>query len=60
MFLIIIVYVCVMANKEKVKNVSLSLTPTEEIDLKEISQRILGKESKSGIVRLWINQNKTK
>ena len=49
-----------MANKEKVKTVSLSLTPTEENELKEISKRILGKESKSGLVRLWINQNKNK
>ena len=41
-----------------VKLVTISLSPEDEVSLKAISKLTLGKENKSAMVRMWINQNK--
>jgi hypothetical protein len=46
--------------KEKTKVFNASLTPTEIKRLEEISKEVLGAENKSGIIRYWINNHKSK
>jgi hypothetical protein len=49
-----------MAKKEKTKVLNVSLTPSEIKRLEEISKEVFGKENKSGIIRYWINNHKSK
>tara|TARA_B110000093_G_C12765512_1_gene324374 strand:+ start:570 stop:719 length:150 start_codon:yes stop_codon:yes gene_type:complete len=46
--------------KEKTKVLNVSLTPTEIKRLEEISKEVLGTENKSGIIRYWLNNHKSK
>jgi hypothetical protein len=46
--------------KEKTKVFNASLTPTEIKRLEEISKEVLGTENKSGIIRYWINNHKSR
>jgi len=46
--------------KENTKVLNVSLTPSEIKRLKEISKEVLGAENKSGLVRYWINNHKSK
>jgi len=49
-----------MSKKEKTKVLNASLTPTEIKRLEEISKEVLGTANKSGIIRYWINNHKSK
>lgn len=42
------------------KKATFSLTADEIEQLEDIAKRTLGKSNKSGMVRYWINQNRTK
>ena len=47
-------------SKEKTKVLNVSLTSSEIKRLEEISKEVLGVENKSGIIRYWINNHKSK
>lgn len=49
-----------MSKKETTKVLNLSLTPSEIKTLEDISKGFFGKENKSGMVRFWINNHKSK
>ncbi len=45
-------------SKEVTRPRPMSLTDQEDADLKAISRVVLGDANKSGMIRMWINQNK--
>ena len=40
--------------EEKVKMVTITLTPTQQEQAKKIAEKVIGKRSISGLVRFWI------
>lgn len=43
--------------KDKRKITNISLSKTEKENLSKISEKVLGEDNRSGLIRFWIQQN---